>query len=644
MLRLSGLRSYRIEQQIDFSNFNIMAIVGDTGAGKSSILEALCVALYGCCSWDARSAKHLIADGSTTLRVQLTFRVGKETWRVTRAISKGAYPPPVHLLEGLDDGTRVDGGDQVNAMVSRILGLDFATFLKSVVLPQGRFQILLQMSNTDRTLILKSILGLDQLTAVRDSASDLSNRLRPQLAALKQRRALLLPEPASVAREARATIKAISAEIDRLVSIRSKVADARLAQSQASSAANIAIRAADRIDEATVVGLVEKFYQIVSLNDELEAVAQPIVEEVLFLTNLEREFQQVLDDAAVQRVGLAELAAAAATIVAAIRDLPELESEHVRCEEETTTIKTEDEDLTARIAALTEIEIAAGRAEADAQSYAAAEKHASLQFEEARAALLTARLARQAVVDANLSVVQGRMKLEKLKNEALDTAAHAKAAEQSHAVIVEQLDALRRAEAAAHAASACRPGDACPICDRTLPDDFVAPTTPGEDVLLKAYASSEKEVKAKNKKAVAAATNLEASVIELDAALVGELEAVRRAKASEQDAFLLLGVESLDAPDKELLSKVEAAVAAANVALIEAQRNAWAKRQYATRADAEIQPVSEAIRDRKEALARARAALSRRTTKQRETLAELPPIFSIVGPYGVPALRENSHR
>ena len=44
-LRIEGLRSYTQVQEIDFTNLSLVAIVGDTGAGKSSILEALTVAL-----------------------------------------------------------------------------------------------------------------------------------------------------------------------------------------------------------------------------------------------------------------------------------------------------------------------------------------------------------------------------------------------------------------------------------------------------------------------------------------------------------------------------------------------------------------------------------------------------------------------
>lgn len=45
-LRVKGLRSFRAEREIDFTDLGLVALVGDTGAGKSSILEAITYALY----------------------------------------------------------------------------------------------------------------------------------------------------------------------------------------------------------------------------------------------------------------------------------------------------------------------------------------------------------------------------------------------------------------------------------------------------------------------------------------------------------------------------------------------------------------------------------------------------------------------
>ena len=106
-LRIQGLRSWRAEQLIDFSGVSLLAIIGDTGAGKSSILEAITYALYGGSTWDPKEVKSLISDGESTMRVELTFQAEGKRWTVTRTASRGSYPPAIHRLV-CEDGPRFD--------------------------------------------------------------------------------------------------------------------------------------------------------------------------------------------------------------------------------------------------------------------------------------------------------------------------------------------------------------------------------------------------------------------------------------------------------------------------------------------------------------------------------------------------------
>jgi len=65
-LTVAEMRSYRAQRVLDFTDRTLMAILGDTGSGKSSLLEALYAALYGGSTWDARGLGVLIADGVKT--------------------------------------------------------------------------------------------------------------------------------------------------------------------------------------------------------------------------------------------------------------------------------------------------------------------------------------------------------------------------------------------------------------------------------------------------------------------------------------------------------------------------------------------------------------------------------------------------
>ncbi|MGH9149645.1 MAG: AAA family ATPase, partial [Acidimicrobiales bacterium] len=141
-LQLAGLRSYRREVTVDFRDRSLVAIVGDTGAGKSSLLEAITYALYGASTWPGPPSD-LISDHVPSMRVELDFRAGGDDWTVTRSMSRTAYPPAVHRLENRTTGQRFDGRSEVTAQVSSLVGLDLKAFLGTVVLPQGRFAELL---------------------------------------------------------------------------------------------------------------------------------------------------------------------------------------------------------------------------------------------------------------------------------------------------------------------------------------------------------------------------------------------------------------------------------------------------------------------------------------------------------------------
>src|SRR5439155_401750 len=204
-LRVKGLRSFRAEREIDFAELGLVAVVGDTGAGKSSILEAITYALYNATTWDQRGVKQLIADGATTMSVELEFGVDGHVYRIARSTSRGAYPPPAHELECLTDPTvpPLDAEDAINAEVARLVGLDWGGFTSAVILPQGRFQTLLQASPADRTEILKGIFRLGELAEAREQARELALGYREPLDDLQAKRAHLLPDPAATAREAK---------------------------------------------------------------------------------------------------------------------------------------------------------------------------------------------------------------------------------------------------------------------------------------------------------------------------------------------------------------------------------------------------------------------------------------------------------
>src|SRR5258707_8026455 len=117
-LEIQGLRSYRTKCEVDFSQVALIAIVGDTGVGKSSLLEAINYALYNRPTWEA-GPKQLISDGLNTMVVSLDFQAEGRIYQVTRSTSRGTYPLPVHKLTCLSDPS-IQGRDGEHAVSQEI--------------------------------------------------------------------------------------------------------------------------------------------------------------------------------------------------------------------------------------------------------------------------------------------------------------------------------------------------------------------------------------------------------------------------------------------------------------------------------------------------------------------------------------------
>ena len=200
-LTVEGLRSFRSPAvPIDFTGRDHLAIVGDTGAGKSSILEAITYALYGQATFTAQGNQELMNDTSTHLRVVLRFRVAGETWEAARALRRGGQgkvgPASARLCRIGADGETVELVEQVkpvNERIKDLIGLDSDAFLRTVVLPQGRFaRLLVEDKPTERGRILRQVWHTDELEA----AGELAGAARREATTLRIRLEQAAADPA----------------------------------------------------------------------------------------------------------------------------------------------------------------------------------------------------------------------------------------------------------------------------------------------------------------------------------------------------------------------------------------------------------------------------------------------------------------
>ena len=133
-----------------FEGRDHLAIIGDTGAGKSSILEAMTYALFGRTTFTGHANQEIMNDLADHMRVTLRFAVAGRTFEVTRALRRAGDrtvgAAKASLTEFAPDGTekhKIEQVRQVDGRIQEALGLDAKAFLRTVVLPQGQFAQLL---------------------------------------------------------------------------------------------------------------------------------------------------------------------------------------------------------------------------------------------------------------------------------------------------------------------------------------------------------------------------------------------------------------------------------------------------------------------------------------------------------------------
>lgn len=162
-LEIEGLRSYRKKQVVEFESQGLVAITGATGAGKSSLLEAMMFALYGVHSGSSKTNKELIGDRSDEMAVTLEFELQGKVYTAHRSVGRKNQSSFV-LAQG--DKVLCHDGNRMTAEVTALLGLDEEQFKKTVFLPQGAFQNFLTSRPKERTELLKRLLHIEPLDAL----------------------------------------------------------------------------------------------------------------------------------------------------------------------------------------------------------------------------------------------------------------------------------------------------------------------------------------------------------------------------------------------------------------------------------------------------------------------------------------------
>ena len=172
-LEMSAFGPYAGTEILDFSALGahrLFLICGPTGAGKSTILDAMCYALYGKTS-DDRSGKNLrsgYAAPDVLTRVIFDFSIGGKQYRVARipeqlrqkkrGEGQALQRTEATLSEISEDGTeRLISAKETDKEVAKLIGVEVDQFRQIILIPQGDFRKLLLADSRDRQTIMQQL-------------------------------------------------------------------------------------------------------------------------------------------------------------------------------------------------------------------------------------------------------------------------------------------------------------------------------------------------------------------------------------------------------------------------------------------------------------------------------------------------------
>ena len=192
-LTLEGLYSYQSKQVIDFTRLTeaeLFGIFGATGSGKSSILEAISFALYGqterLSSREAGgTAYHMMNLKSNRIYLDFEFAAGvgeEEYYRFTVANKRKrtdfsqTQTWQRRAFQWVDnDWYPLEDND-----ASRVIGLSYDHFKRTIIIPQGKFEEFIQLKSTERSKMLQDIFALDKFE-LSGQIKRLQNRNRSEI-------------------------------------------------------------------------------------------------------------------------------------------------------------------------------------------------------------------------------------------------------------------------------------------------------------------------------------------------------------------------------------------------------------------------------------------------------------------------------
>ncbi|WP_418792557.1 AAA family ATPase [Phosphitispora sp. TUW77] len=223
ILKFRGLQSYREEQLIDFGKLGaagIFGVFGPTGAGKSTILDGITLALYGKVTRAKNGTRGIMNQYEDRLAVSFEFSLGGERYLAERLYYRDRHDSDsikiknVRLLQASSGSVLADKAGDMDAKMTELLGMSYEDFSRAVIVPQGKFDQFLKLTGGERARMLENILRLERYgEQLSKKVTDLENELKSKLETNKG----LLAQLGEASKEAIEVLKADLKRQEQLV-------------------------------------------------------------------------------------------------------------------------------------------------------------------------------------------------------------------------------------------------------------------------------------------------------------------------------------------------------------------------------------------------------------------------------------------